>query len=336
MGGGQVSDLSDWRVLITGGSGFIGTNLIGRLQLEGTDLVNIDVRPPRAPGQQIGWHKADLLDRAAVTKQIEQFRPTHIVHLAARTDLHGKDVRDYAVNTAGTRWLMQAAAGVSPPPRVILTSSRMVCEIGYQPEDEMDFRPPNPYGASKVEMEVEARRSDYPGCWLIVRPTSIWGPWFEVPYLNFFLAVARGRYLHPRGARILKSFGYVENTIEQLLGLLAADSGAVNSRMFYLADYKPLEVGEWARLISAATRGPKVRSSPLLPLRGAAAIGTLLQRLGWSEPPLTLFRLRNLMTEMIYDLEPVRAHAPDLPFPLEEAVDRTARWLTGSGYLHDG
>jgi nucleoside-diphosphate-sugar epimerase len=276
----------------------------------------------------------DLLDGGQMKRVVDEFQPTHVVHLAARTDLRGRHVSDYAANTDGTRLLLAALAGMRFPPRLIAASTRMVCEIGYQPKSETDVCPPNAYGASKAQMEEIFRAADYRGTWLIVRPTSIWGPWFDVPYRGFFLAVARGRYRHPAGTRVLKSFGYVGNTVEQLIGLLAAEPSAIKSRVYYLADYQRLEVGEWASLISNATGGPEVRTAPLGLLRAAASAGSLLQLLGWREPPLTRFRLRNLLTEMTYDLEPIRRHVPSLPFPLKSGVDCTARWLREHGDLN--
>jgi GlcNAc-P-P-Und epimerase len=324
----------EWRVLVTGGSGFIGTNLVERLSTRNVDVINLDNQPPRSSEHVECWRQVDLLDGEQVQRVVDEFEPTHVVHLAARTDLRGRHVSDYTANTDGTKLLLTALAGVRFPPRLIAASTRMVCEIGYQPRGETDVCPPNAYGASKAQMEEVVRAAAYPGTWLIVRPTSIWGPWFDVPYRGFFLAVARGRYRHPVGARVLKSFGYVGNTVEQLIGLLAAEPSAINSKVYYLADYQPLEVGEWASLISDATGGPEVRTAPLGLLRAAASAGSLLQLLGWSEPPLTRFRLRNLLTEMTYDLEPIRRHVPSLPFTLKSGVDHTARWLREHGDLN--
>ena len=34
--------------------------------------------------------------------------------------------------------------------------------------------------------------------WIIVRPTSIWGPWFDVPYKNLFDAILKGYAFFPK------------------------------------------------------------------------------------------------------------------------------------------
>jgi nucleoside-diphosphate-sugar epimerase len=320
-------------ILVTGGSGFIGTNLIGRLQAADQEVVNLDPAPPRNPEHRELWTNGDLLDPAATREVVQSVDPTQIIHLGARTDLEGQTESDYAANTVGTENLLGAAASVDPPPRLIAASTRMVCRIGYQPRSDRDYCPLNAYGESKVEMERIVRGSGYRGAWLLVRPTSIWGPGFGAPYRDFFLAVARGRYRHPAGGRILKSFGYEENTVHQILGLMQAAEARVTGRVFYLADYAPIEVFDWARRIQAETGGPAVRTLPIGILRAVAAGGDVLKRLGWREPPLTSFRLNNLLTEMLYDLEPVRALVRDLPVSLDQGVERTVAWLRASGAL---
>ena len=210
----------------------------------------------------------------------------------------------------------------------------MVCPIGYQPSSDVDFDPPNTYGMSKVETERIFRESDYPGTWVITRPTSIWGPWFKTPYRDFFLAVANGRYRHPGKAQIRKSFGYVENTVAQLLALLAAPHEAIQGRVFYLADYEPLDILEWAGEIRRATDGrSSVKTVPLAGLRGLARTGDMLKRLGWVNVPLTSFRLGNLLTEMIYDMGPIQEIAPTLPASAPEGVLRTVGWMRAAGDL---
>ena len=320
-------------VLVTGGSGFIGTNLVADLGVAGERVLSLDPAPPRDSSQREVWRQGDLTDRAAVRAAVAELRPGVVFHLGARTDLDGRSPGDYAVNTDGTRNLLEALAGLDPAPRLIAASTRMVLPIGVRPRGDEDFDPPNAYGESKVEMERLLRASGYPGAWAIVRPTSIWGPWFDAPYRDFFGAVARGRYRHPRGRRILKSFGYVENTAAQLLALAAASAGDIDGRVFYLADYEPLEVFDWAESIAAATGGPRVRSLPRAGLRVVALAGDALHAAGWKQVPLTSFRLRNLTTEMLYDLEPIRAIAPRLPVGLDDGVARTAEWMREQGDL---
>ncbi|MEX2252537.1 MAG: NAD(P)-dependent oxidoreductase [Thermoleophilaceae bacterium] len=320
---------------MTGGSGFIGTNVVERLRARGARVVNLDTTPPRKSDHHDFWRELDLLDAPATEAAMRALEPTLVVHLAARTDLEGAALADYEVNVAGTRNLVGAAATLERPPRLIVASTQLVCRSGYQPRADDDYCPATVYGESKVETEGIVRGASYPGEWLLVRPTSIWGPWFGVPYRDFFLAVAGGRYLHPAGVRSLKSFGYVENTSHQIAALLTASADSVHGRTFYLADYEPLELSDWAARIQAALGAPRVRTAPLPLLRAAATVGDLLRRLGWEGVPLTNFRLDNLVDEMLYDLEETRSVVPELPFSLDHGVQRTVAWLRDTGALKE-
>ena len=322
--------IDDPRVLVTGGSGFIGTNLIERLLESEISVKNVDTAIPANPDHGPMWEPVDINDRDALIAAVTDFDPTHVFHLAARTDLGGATVADYVTNTQGTAHLIEALARLEEPPVLLVASTRMVCRIGYRPSADDDYCPPNAYGQSKVETERILHTSGYPGTWLVVRPTSIWGPWFGVPYRDFFLTVAKGRYRHPARQRMRKSFGYVENTVHQLIELAGSCPETVHGRTFYVADYEPIEVFDWATRIHQATGGPPIRTVPLGVLKGVATGGDLLKRVGWREPPLTSFRLANLLTEMVHDLEPVRAVAPDLPVSLDDGVSRTAAWLAGA------
>ena len=323
-------------MLVTGGSGFIGTNAVERLTGLAGAVLSLDRAQPSMPEHLHLWRETDIRDSSALDAAVADFGPTHVVHLAARTDLHGASPDDYLANTEGTANLVRALATLDSTPRLIAASSRLVCKIGLRPRDDHDYSPPNAYGRSKVEMERLIRESSYPGSWVLIRPTSIWGPWFGEPYRDFFLAVAKGRYRHPAGRRILKSFGYVENTVDQIASLLGAPADAIHGRVFYLADYEPIEVGDWADLVRRATGGPEVKTLPVGLLRALAAGGDVLGRLGWRSPPLTSFRLANLLTEMLYDLDPIRRLAPELPVTLSEGVARTAEWLRSIGAIGRG
>jgi nucleoside-diphosphate-sugar epimerase len=318
--------LRNERILVTGGSGFIGTNLIEAFRQEHV-VANFDIAPPRNPKHADHWYEGDLLDIDAVRRAFTEFAPTIVQHMAARTDLLGRTLADYATNTRGVENLIEAVAENGSVRRVVFASSRMVCQIGYAPVHEEDYCPPTVYGESKVISERIVRAADLPVDWIIVRPTSIWGPWFDVPYRDFFVAIARAHYFHVGERRVLKSFGFIGNTVHQLDRIAAAPRDAIHGRTIYLADYPPLEVHDWADRISKALGSQKIRTLPYGVLKVVAVAGDLAAALGWNGVPLTTFRLANLLTEMVHDLEPLEEIVGELPFSLDEGVATTVAWL---------
>ncbi len=317
------------RILVTGGSGFIGTHVVARYENQSVPVLNLDVIPPRRSEQRASWRRADLLDAPALRQEVLTFNPTHIFHLGARTDLDGTTAEDYHANTEGVHRLLDVAAELPDLQRIVFASSRLVCRIGYQPGSDADYCPTTAYGRSKVEGEqiVRQRAQDSRYSWTIVRPTSIWGPWFGVPYRNFFDAVRAGRYLHPRGRRIRKSFGYIGNSVHQLDRLMfGAPDTQVHRRMFYLCDYEPLEVRAWAEVVRNAFDAPPVREVPLWLLRAAAVGGDLVEAVG-ARAPLTSFRLDNLLTEMLHETAALEAVCGELPYTVAAGVRETVDWM---------
>ena len=321
-------ELKDCKVLITGGSGFIGTNLLELFKAQGCELLSIDKKPPRNPPHSSLWRNVDIMDRVSLEREVRNFDPDYVFHLAARTDLDGTTVEDYADNFTGTQNVIDAISTLRKVKRIVFASSRLVCRIGYQPRNDTDYCPTTAYGESKILMERLLRSSTQISCsWTMVRPTSIWGPWFDTPYKTFFTTIAKGYYFHPGPTQVRKSFGFVGNTVFQLQRLGLAADACVHGRTFYLADYDPIDVREMADLIQKTMGVRKIKMVPVSALRAAAVAGDLAKKLGWKAPPLTSFRLDNLLTNMVYDLEPLREVAGPLPYSLQEGVKKTIEWM---------
>lgn len=323
------------KVLVTGGSGFIGTNVCGHLLRQGVPTLNLDIAAPRDAAQLAVWQRLDICHTADLRQAVDDFAPDTILHLAARTDLDGKSPQDYAANTRGVENMIDAALACKSVQRVVFASSRLVCKIGYTPSSETDYCPTTAYGESKVAGEkiVRARAQGAPWGWVQVRPTSIWGPWFGVPYKLFFDAVARGRYVHPRGVNILKSFGFVGNTVQQLMAITAAETSQIDRKTIYLADYPPIQVSNMAALIRQELGIARGREVPMAVLKLVARLGDIAKAFGWAQPPLTSFRLANLVTPMVYDLAPLQAIAGPLQFDLADGVRQTVAWMRDHGEL---
>ena len=72
---------------------------------------------------------------------------------------------------------MNISIGLNELKKIIIASSMLVCELGYSPKNFNDYKPNTLYGESKVLTEKIVKK--FKNSWTIVRPTSIWGPWFE-------------------------------------------------------------------------------------------------------------------------------------------------------------
>jgi nucleoside-diphosphate-sugar epimerase len=314
------------KVLVTGGSGFIGTNLVNYFLKQGLEIINFDQQPPRDSKCLSAWVEGDLCRPSEIARVVDDFRPNYLVHLAARTDLHGSNIADYEVNFSGTQNLIDAVNRIGGVERILFTSSMLVSGPGHTPRGLEDCKPTTLYGESKVKMERLIHKANLATQWSIVRPTSIWGPWFGEPYRNFFDLVLKGMFIHPGRRACIKTYGFVGNSVRQLESLLTAPAEDVNRRTFYIGDAPPLDISVWADQIRRTYCGRKCWSLPYICAALMASVGDVLKKAG-IHFPLTSFRLNNMTTDNVFDLDHLVAVTNVPPVSNEEAIRMTLDWL---------
>lgn len=324
---GSEINLNMKNILITGGSGFIGTNLIEHYSnLLGLRLLNLDIVEPKLSTHNNYWKKVDIRDKDQLKKQFNDFQPEVVIHLAARTDLNGSTLEAYNANSVGVENLLSALDSVTSVKQVIFTSSMYVTFPGYEYKDYEDYAPHTIYGESKVQTEeIVKKASPRAYVWSIVRPTSIWGPWFGEPYLNFFDIIISKKYFHLGEKACNKTYGYIDNFIYQLEIVLAAPKEKVNRKVFYFGDYEPYNITEWANEIGDYLK-IRIPTIPYFIFKCAGWFGDFLKKVGVTFP-MTSFRLKNMTTDNIHNIFPIQKLAPNLPVSRKEGIKNTVNWL---------
>jgi hypothetical protein len=123
----------------------------------------------------------------------------------------------------------------------------------------------------------------------------------------------------------------VLNSIQQLASLAAAGGADLLGKTVYLADEQPLDLREWAGVIQRELGARPVREAPEWMFHVAARIGDALKAIGYANPPMSTFRLTNMLTDMLHDTGPLhRISGPDA-YRVEEAVRITCDWLKERG-----
>lgn len=101
----------------------------------------------------------------------------------------------------------------------------------------------------------------------------------------------------------------------------------LQNKTYYLCDNPHIDVVSWANLISKhfGVSQPKCLSLSLLKV--IALGGDLLKKFGYKNPPLSSFRLNNLITDMVYDISELETICGKLPYTLDEGVKITVDWM---------
>jgi nucleoside-diphosphate-sugar epimerase len=312
------------KILVTGGSGFIGTNLIDGLLNHGHEILNVDVVRPKNADHDSFWIDCDVLDSQKLDKHFSSFKPAWVIHLAATTDADGKTLDHYCVNTQGTTNLLGIIKRNSYVERLILTSSQFVHYGESLPTGDEDYLPFTIYGESKVISEQLTRKAQLDCTWAIIRPTRVWGYW-QPGRLEFYRMLYRGLYIHPGKKPVIRAFGYVGNVVHQIIKILESPRETVQGKVFYVGD-KPINLLDWVEGFAKRINNKRVIYVPRFFIKGLAMIGDILCKIG-VHFPISSYRYNSLVTS---DNAPMKLTFDTFgcpPYTLDQAIDETVRLI---------
>ena len=202
--------------VVTGGAGFIGSNLVDALIARGDRVHVIDSlvtgKRSNLEGALAGGavlHELDVRDGAGVLALFEQVRPQLVFHLAAQIDVRlsvQDPAADAAVNIGGAINVLEAARRVGSD-RVVNTSTGggLYGEAELLPTpEEYPIRPLAPYGQSKLAAEgyCELYTRLYGLSTVSLRYGNVYGPRQDVHGEAGVVAIFCGCLLEGRVPRI--------------------------------------------------------------------------------------------------------------------------------------
>jgi UDP-glucose 4-epimerase len=235
------------RALVTGGAGFIGSNLVDALLERGDEVSVLDdlstgqrenLEPALAVGARLD--EADITDPGAVARCFEERKPEVVFHLAAQIDVRrsvADPVFDLGVNAGGTINLLRAAerAGVR---RFVFASTggAIYGEGAGRPlpvAEDAECRPDAPYGQSKFAAEgylaLHSRQHDLSA--VALRLGNVYGPRQDPLGEAGVVAIFSGALLEGRRPRVFGSgeqtrdYIYVDDVVDGFLAAAASSVG---------------------------------------------------------------------------------------------------------------
>ncbi|OGD26560.1 MAG: hypothetical protein A2V57_05610 [Candidatus Aminicenantes bacterium RBG_19FT_COMBO_65_30] len=323
------------RVLVTGGTGFLGSHLIERLLEETGVEVYALVRDPSRLRWLEGIERVRLLTGDLQSVPALPAGLACVYHLAGLTKTF-KSNDYYTVNRQGTANLLRALEGQSGRLRFVHLSSlaaagpsaprRAVCE-------DDPPRPVSPYGESKLQAEEEVLKYRERFSVVLLRAAAIYGPRDE-DFLEFFRWIRRG--IQPLfGRRKSLSLVYVRDAVRA--ALLAGHPGPASGEIFNIADPKPCG---WEDIgcIAAGLLGKKpVRVHlPFWTAYLASAASEGIDRLGGSGKSLfNISKVKQMKPDgWVADVRKSRQGLGfETRFSLEQGLGETIAWYLWKGLL---
>jgi GDP-4-dehydro-6-deoxy-D-mannose reductase len=153
------------RILITGGTGFVGTHLVPFLQSVGSHIAVLASGGESEPQPGVSYYEVDIREQDAVRSVVQEVKPDRIYHLAGISSVDeswSKPRLTFEVNVLGAYNLFDAAMSLPFPPKILNISTSQVYAPSASPlTEDSRIQPNNPYAASKAMAEllvVEYRR----------------------------------------------------------------------------------------------------------------------------------------------------------------------------------
>ncbi|KAF2630736.1 3-beta hydroxysteroid dehydrogenase/isomerase [Macroventuria anomochaeta] len=223
------------RILVTGGCGFLGTEIVSALlATKRYDITTIDINPPALGTstftQSVRYVRANILDRDALQKVFDEAKPAMVVHTVgvyrlgtARYSMKNKE-GEFTVNVEGTRNVLDASKECGAKGLVYTSSVTVVLdELGkdFRNVDEQwpTGRAKTSYGQSKTIAEnlvLSATTASRSFATCSLRSAPIFGPNDPtvIPTVHACIAAYQTPFVLGAAAENLQDYVYVSNVAD--------------------------------------------------------------------------------------------------------------------------
>jgi len=318
-------------IVITGGTGFIGSHLLKRLVTEGESVRALTRRSgeARQGAPSVEWQQVDFSNPSQLGRALEGAHA--LIHLAGVTKaLRATDY--YEGNVLASQAMARAVSGRDL--RFVHVSS--LAAIGPSPDcvpigEDAEPHPITHYGKSKLEAE-RAVRGLVPEA-VIVRPPVVYGP-RDTDVFQLLKSISKGLVLEIAGGDRWFNAIYVEDLVEGILA--AARSGRAPGRAYFLTHAKAYT---WGDLAAAAARimgrSPRVLRVPVPVARGVGLFTELWSRITGTPGIVSREKIDEAVCKC-WTCDHRRA-AEELGFrastTLEEGLAKALVWYKEAGWL---
>ncbi|MDD5458738.1 MAG: NAD(P)-dependent oxidoreductase [Phycisphaerae bacterium] len=309
------------KILVTGGSGFIGTRLVGELLERGHEVTIFDKKSSSQYPDIVtigDIRDISALSKAAVGNNV-------IYHLAAEHTDNVRPISLYNDVNVGGAGNVAAAAHANGIEKIIFTSSVAVYPLNLLASEETPPAPFNEYGRSKYMAEKIFHKwgiEDKHRTLIIVRPAAIFGEANRGNVYNLLRQIYENKFVMIGSGRNKKSIGYVGNIVPFLIFCLNLPSGA---HLFNYADKPDLTTNELIEITNEAlgrNTSPKL-CFPYYPALFAAYLLDIAAYILNRKFSISAVRIKKFCAETSVSADRLKMAGFEAPYTLKEALRQT-------------
>ncbi|MHC4550349.1 MAG: NAD-dependent epimerase/dehydratase family protein [Planctomycetota bacterium] len=257
------------RILVTGGAGQVGTDLLKTLHEKGAELTVFDLAPrPETAPADIRWCRGNVGTAPELFECVKEFRPEIIYHLAALLSATGEKFphRCYRVNMDGTHNLLEAAR-LFDVRQVMFASTIAVFGPGLPDPvpNDVPLMPTTMYGVTKVAGEmlgayyrsrwgIDFRGLRFPG---LINAGIPGGGTTDYALFMYVDGIRYGKYECFVGPESAVPMMYMPDALRALTALSEAPEGQLSHRVYNITAMSPT-AQEFADAVRARVPGVEI------------------------------------------------------------------------------
>lgn len=328
------------KVLVTGGGGFLGSNICKQLRFRGHDVVSI-ARNRYPALDQIGVRQV-LGDVSAFDPMLNATKGCDVViHTAARAGIWGS-LADYSTTNIGGTVAVLGACEMNRVRKIIYTSTPSVVHTGRDIENGNESLPyateyKAHYPATKAAAERQILAANGPNLATVaLRPHLIWGPG-DNHLMPRMVARARAGKLRFVGPSKRIDTTYIDNAVQAHMDALdRLEIGApCAGKAYFISQGQPIALDEMVnKILKCAGLPPEQRR---VSVKMAMTVGMLYEQ--WyrltgnrNEPPMTRFLAEQLSTAHWFNISAAKRDLGYQPkVTLAEGMVRVTEWWLREG-----
>ncbi|MEM1165373.1 MAG: NAD(P)-dependent oxidoreductase [Planctomycetota bacterium] len=323
------------KILVTGGSGFIGSYFYDLLLEDGHELVILDLIEPGFDAPRATYLKGDIRDHAAVRGAMQGC--DYLLHLAAAHHDFGIERPTYFdVNEQGMAVLAEVMDELGVR-KCCFYSSVAVYGDAHEPHHEDSGKQPNNhYGESKLAGEVVLKQWAEKGegrSAIVIRPTVTFGPRNFANMYSLIRQIDSGKFVQVGKADNIKSLSYVENIIRATTFLMARQHELPPFDIYNYIDKPDLTSSRITEVVYEALGKKKPGFAVPMWLAQLLALPfDIVIKLTGKNLPVSSMRIKKLFAARTkFESDKILAAGFEPPVPLEEGIRRMVKWYQAGG-----
>jgi len=311
-------------ILITGGTGFIGSHLVRALLAKGKKVLvfarkTSSIKKLEKLNVKIFYGSLDDINSLVeATKDIKTVY--HLAAMLGSPEIAYKQL--YNVNVKGTQNLIEACTKNKVKRFILISSVAAMGPAKHMADEKTKCNPKTDYDKTKYFSELAVKKSDLD--WTIIRPTMVYGPGEIRNKAKMFRLIQKGFFAIIGNGKNLMSLVYIDNLVNGII--LAGENRKSVKQTYIISDKNPYTMNKFIKTIA---QQEKVRTPFHIPVLLAYLGAFCFRILSFFGVPqlLSVDRIKNMTMNHSFSISKVIKELNYNPkISLDDGVKRTVGW----------